>query len=379
MDRPRLILQRFQTFPLVSWVEGVFDRTVPFTQQPDQVAVGLYGPLAHQGLATDSSLALENEDHDFAVALPERRGDAWEALGSDGYSGIAWFGPANAVESVIDQIRAKLFERLTTLTVLPVDDDHFAIPHWRSWLFEDGTRLLLVYVDVGYQDFGLETVTAEGVAQALFGAHTDDRLLHEFLGMVARPLLNRAGFPMPAAGHDDDEDDGEEDETLDDALEAFSVGGHEAQASDTALLLNFTRRVFVDLMGWDQALEDRDEGEDDEGLDDPNNRALARMALRWHEQGGVNPVLTRLVSPTGQKLAVDLVEIPNLDRYRAMRFYRALVWLDGGMFVVRVSHVQEDGQLRPVRESLPASLEDATVNYEQSVQRYLDQGCSKQP
>lgn len=380
MNPPRLILQRFQTFPQVSWVEGVFDRTVPFVHQPDQVAVGLHGPLARQVLGADSSLTLVDDDHDFAIDRPTQVGDPWEALGSDHTSGIAWFGPTDAVDSVIERVRATMFERLTTLDAVPTDDDYFAIPHWRSWAFEDGTRLLLVYTDVEYQDFGLKTVTADGVAQALFGAHTDDRLLHEFLGAVARPLLARAGFPVPVIGDDEDEDDA----SLDEALEALSVGGRQAQASDAGLLLDFTRHVLIDLMGWDQAparAEGDEQGDEDDETpdDDPNDRALAQTVVRWHAQRGVNPALVRLVSPTGDTVAVELMEIPNLDRYRAMRFYRALVWLDDGMFVVRIHRVLDNGQLVAVRESLPASREDATLAHHKSVQNYRDLGYSDQP
>lgn len=279
MDQPRLTLQSFQTFPQVSWVEGVFDQPVPFACQPDRVAVGLYGPLARQGLEA-GSLMLVDDEHNFATALPSCLGDAWEALGSDHDSGIAWFGPAAAVDSVIEQVRSKLFERLTALKAIPTNDSYFAVPHWRSWWFDDGTRLLLVYTDVGYENYGLETVTVEGVVQALFGAHTDDILLHEFLSDVARPLLAQEGFPVPAPG--DDPDEAPDEVSLDEALEAFSVGGREAQATDATLLLDFAVHVLVDLMGWQQApITDTSSCDEDEEAveEDPNDRALAQTLL----------------------------------------------------------------------------------------------------
>lgn len=193
--------------------------------------------------------------------------DPWEFYGSDHNSGRLWYGKSEDMNDIHVKVEDAYKQYCSKNPYSQLTDQNVPMsqsPFFR-WNFEDGTSLIISYVDSDYQNFPeLNAIFGNNIISYPFGAVIDDRLAHEFVQPYVAKLLSKIKLEQDI----DPDDLGDIDDY------PMEVNGKTLSSKHHKLLLDLSYHLYCSLMQWH-------EGENNDDID-ASNLLFAKKLSKYH-------------------------------------------------------------------------------------------------
>jgi hypothetical protein len=183
-----------------------------------------------------------NDDASPIYLLQIENKDPWGLYGSDHHSGVLWYGQSDKMNEIHKKVEDTYLNHVGTLPLSNLTDEsvHISTSPIVRWDFNDGTSLIVAYVDSQYHQMPTITqIHEKDIISFEFGAGIDDRLAHEFVQPYVARLLKKIKTPGTEI---DIEDLGDEDDY------PIDVNGKSLTSKHNQLLLKLAEHLYCSIL-----------------------------------------------------------------------------------------------------------------------------------